>query len=291
MEKIRRLFGGLIISWKRLIVFAVIAGVYTGIMAMLPMVQGTSFHDIAMSFEWWVLFGIIIITNSASSKDAALKCFVFFLISQPLVYLVQAPFHPEGLRLFRFYPGWFLWTLLTLPMGYIGWMMKRERWWALLILAPVLLFVGFHYESFLSSTISFFPKKLLSTVFCAATMILYPLCIFKDKLLKRLGLCIALVILLVMTAVAVGNQKSFYDAILFTDGSYGVTLEESSRVSLADADMGSVSVTYDEKLGCYLVNGSFTRDGETQLILEAADGTKTVFRLVVENSSYTLVKQ
>lgn len=291
MEKIRRLFGELKLSWKRLILFAVIAGVYTGIMAMLPMVQGTSFHDIAMSFEWWVLFGIIIITNSASSKDAALKCFVFFLISQPLVYLVQAPFHPEGLGLFRFYPGWFLWTVLTLPMGYIGWMMKQEKWWALLILAPVLLFVGFHYESFLSSTISFFPKKLLSTVFCAATLILYPLCIFKDKLLKRVGLCIALVILLVMTAVAVGNQKSFYDAILFTDGSYGVTLEEGSRVSLADADMGSVYVAYDEKLGCYLVNGVFARDGETELILEAADGTKTVFRLVVENSSYTLVKQ
>lgn len=50
-------------------------------------------------------------------------------------------------------------------------------------------------------------------------------------------------------------------------------------------------ITYDEKLGCYLVNGSFTRDGETQLILEAADGTQTVFRLVVENSSYTLVQQ
>lgn len=291
MEKIRKLFGGLEILWKRLIVFAVIAGVYTGVMAMLPIAEGTSFQDIAMSFEWWVLFGIIIIVNSHSSKEAALKCFVFFLISQPLVYLVQAPFHPEGLRLFRFYPGWFLWTVLTLPMGYIGWMMKQEKWWALLILGPVLLFVGFHYESFLSSTLSFFPKKLLSTLFCAATLILYPLCIFQDKLLKRVGLCIALVILLVMSVVAVGNQKSFYDAILFTDGSYGVTLEESSRVSLADADMGSVYVTYDEKLGCYLVNGAFTRDGETELILEAADGTQTVFRLVVENSSYTLVKQ
>jgi hypothetical protein len=122
-------------------------------------------------------------------------------------------------------------------------------------------------------------------------MILYPLCIFKNRLLKRAGLCIALVILLVMSVVACGNQKSFYDAILLTDGSYGVTLEESSRVSLADEDMGSVSVAYDEKLGCYLVNGAFTRDGETQLILEAADGTQTVFRLVVENSSYTLVKQ
>jgi hypothetical protein len=55
--------------------------------------------------------------------------------------------------------------------------------------------------------------------------------------------------------------------------------------------MGNVYVAYDEKLGCYLVNAAFARDGETELILEAADGTKTVFRLVVENSSYTLVKQ
>lgn len=291
MERIRKLFGGLEISWKRLIVFAVAAGVYTGIMAMLPIVQGTSFHDIAMSFEWWVLFGIIIIMNSGSSKDAALKCFVFFLISQPLVYLVQAPFHPEGLGLFRFYPGWFLWTLLTLPMGYIGWMMKREKWWALLILAPLLLFVGFHYESFLSSAVSFFPKKLLSTVFCAATMLLYPLCIFKDKALKRVGLGIALAILLAMTVAACSNQKSFYDTILFTDGSHGVSLTESSRVSLADEEMGSVYVAYDEKLGSYLVNGSFTKDGETELTVEAADGTRTVFRLVVENSSYDLVKK
>ncbi len=31
--KIKRIFGGIDLSWKKLIIFAIIAGVYTGVMA------------------------------------------------------------------------------------------------------------------------------------------------------------------------------------------------------------------------------------------------------------------
>ena len=85
----KKLFGGIDLNWKKLIIFAIIAGVYTAIMAMLPIAKDTSFADITISFEVWILFGIFIIMNSKSAKDSALKCFVFFLISQPLVYLIQ----------------------------------------------------------------------------------------------------------------------------------------------------------------------------------------------------------
>lgn len=290
-EKLKKLFGGLEISWKGLIIFAVISGVYTGIMAMLPPVRDTSFHDIAMSFEWWVLFGILIIINSRSAKEAALKCFVFFLISQPLVYLVQAPFHPDGLRLFRYYPGWFVWTLCTLPMGCIGYYLKKQQWWGLLILTPVLVFVGFHYESFLSSTLSFFPRHLLSALFCAATMLLYPLCIFTEKKLKRAGLLIGLLLLVVMTVVATGNQKTHYETYILSSGSHGITLDESCSVSLADESCGDVEIVYDEAIGTHLVKATFSKDGETQLIVTGADGTETLFTLVVENSSFRLTPQ
>ena len=60
-------------------------------MALIPITADTSFRDIAIKFECWILFGIIIICNSKNPKDSALKCFVFFLISQPLVYLIQVP--------------------------------------------------------------------------------------------------------------------------------------------------------------------------------------------------------
>ena len=108
MKKIKKLFGEINLSWTRLIIFSVIAGVYTAIMALIPALKYTSFHDIVVSFEVWILFGIIIIMNSKSAKESALKCFIFFLISQPLVYLIQVPFSNEGFRIFRYYNYWFM---------------------------------------------------------------------------------------------------------------------------------------------------------------------------------------
>ncbi len=41
--------------------------------------------------------------------------FFFFLISQPLIYLLQVPFSSMGFELFIYYKYWFIWTLLTIP--------------------------------------------------------------------------------------------------------------------------------------------------------------------------------
>ena len=102
MEKIKKLFGGIDLSWPKIVIFAIVAGVYTALVSIFPQVVDTSLHTIAVSFEVWILFGIFIIMNSKSNMDAALKCFVFFLISQPLVYLLQVPFSSEGWGLFYY---------------------------------------------------------------------------------------------------------------------------------------------------------------------------------------------
>ena len=125
----KKLFGGLNITWKRLIIFAVFIGIYTGIMPLIPATRDTSFRDIAISFEWWILFGTLIIINSKSPLESALKCFVFFLISQPIVYLVQVPFNPLGWGIMSYYKNWILWTIATIPMGYIGHYLKKDKGW------------------------------------------------------------------------------------------------------------------------------------------------------------------
>ena len=43
MERIKKIFGGIELTWKKLIIFAIIAGAYTAIMAMLPIAKDTSF--------------------------------------------------------------------------------------------------------------------------------------------------------------------------------------------------------------------------------------------------------
>ena len=99
----RKLFSGIDLTWPKLIIAAIIAGAFTAVMALIPALQYTSFHTIAVTFEVWILFGILIIMNSRSNLDSALKCFVFFLISQPLVYLLQVPFSQLGWNLFGYY--------------------------------------------------------------------------------------------------------------------------------------------------------------------------------------------
>lgn len=86
LKNIKKLFGGIELTWKKLIIFALISAVYTALMAIIPVVRNSSFDTITTTLEVWIFIGIFIIMNSKSNKDSALKCFIFFLISQPLIY-------------------------------------------------------------------------------------------------------------------------------------------------------------------------------------------------------------
>ena len=80
----KKLFGGLKMSWPAVIIFAVIMGIYTALMAMF-VPDSNSFHDIAVTVEWWVLPAILVIVNCKKPLEAALKTFVFFLFAVPEV--------------------------------------------------------------------------------------------------------------------------------------------------------------------------------------------------------------
>ncbi len=286
---INKIFGSLNITWPRLIIWAVIAGVYTGIMALLPAAKDTSFADISITFEWWILFGILIIVNSKKALESALKCFVFFLISQPLVYLVQVPFASLGWGLFIYYKPWFIWTLLTLPMGFIGYYMRREKWWSMLILAPMLVFLGIHYMNFLREAISFFPQHLLSTLFCVATLIIYPLFIFRNRKLRTAGLVISIVILMAGAVFALSTDRSYYNTTLMTSGgSLNVEFDDTYTAYLEDDSYGDVHIVYEENISDYMINAEFAKSGNTNLILEAPDGSRRIFAVTINRSSYEI---
>lgn len=285
MDRIKKLFGGIRLTWPKLIIFAIIAGAYTALMAMLPVTKDTSFENIAVYFEAWILFGIIIIMNSDSPMDSALKCFVFFLISQPLVYLLQVPFSGLGWGIFVYYRYWFIWTLLTLPMGYIGYYMKKDRWWGLLILTPILLILGVSYSNYLGRTIYYFPHHLISALFCLVTMLIYPLCIFNDRKVKTVGLIISVAIILVMTIYTLVNRHTYSTTLMSSHGELGAVFDESYKAYLEDESFGKVEIVYNEAIEDYLLNADLVRGGKTELILEDAKGNKTVYELNIGYSS------
>lgn len=77
--------------------------------------------------EAWIFFAVIIMANCKKPLESALKTFVFFLISQPLIYLFQVPFSWMGCELFKFYFYWFKVTLCTFPGAFIGWFITKRK--------------------------------------------------------------------------------------------------------------------------------------------------------------------
>ena len=131
-------YGGLNMSWPVVIIYAVLTAVVNAVFLIIPAFKETSFYYMGVTFEAWIFFAVIIMANCRTPLDSALKTFVFFLISQPLIYLFQVPFSSMGWNLFGYYRFWVLWTIVTLPMAYVGWYIRKKNWLSVLILLPVM---------------------------------------------------------------------------------------------------------------------------------------------------------
>lgn len=103
-----KLFGGLNMTWPKVILFAAASAIVTAVFLIMPIFGDTSFNRIGVHFEAWIFFAVIIMSNCKKPLESALKAFVFFLVSQPLIYLIQVPFSSMGWSLFGYYRTWFI---------------------------------------------------------------------------------------------------------------------------------------------------------------------------------------
>ena len=195
----RRLYGNLKMSWLTVILFAVAAGVYTGGIMLVDALKDTSFQDIGISHEWWVIFAVIIVVNCEKNWEAMLKCFVFFMISQPLVYAVEVLFGPLTLnKAIHYYLIWLPMIVLTLPGGLIAYYCKKQNPLGAVILGlgnTIQALFGVYYFARAAAS---FPRHLLSGVVCFGSMLLMSFCIQKTRRYRLISLLlpVALVALL-----------------------------------------------------------------------------------------------
>ena len=288
-KAIKKLFGGIDLTWPKLILSAVAAGVLTAVIAIIPIFQNTSFITITVTFEVWILFGIIIIMNSKSNLDSALKCFVFFLISQPLVYLIQVPFSWQGWNLFGYYKFWFIWTLLCFPMGFIGYWMKKDKWWGYLILLPMIALTADSYATYFSDFQFSMPRYILISLFCACAMILYPLVIFKNRKIRTVGAAIGGAAVIVLTVICLLNPPVYSTEIMGNGEEY--KFDDSYAVYLADEGYGDVEIRYDDAFEDYMIHADFKRAGDTILTLVSPDGVKEEYDLHIERQTYEITRR
>ncbi len=252
---IKKLFGEIKMTWVKVIIFAVAAGIYTGIMALL-FPSTSSFHDIAVTFEAWVLFAIIIIVNCEKPLEAAIKTFVFFLISQPLIYLVQVPFSEMGFGLFMYYRYWFMITLLTFPGAFIGWFIKKNNILAGIILSVMLVLLVFTGTGYLDTVIYNFPGHLLSAIYCFAIVPVMIYGIFSDKKAIITASAISIAAAAITLVMTFSVQHVRMSANIFLD-------EEKYDINSS----WSVSVD-DESISSARIGKHFENAEKEQLLME-----------------------
>ena len=279
---LKKIFGGIKMTWPLLILFAVISGLVTGLIALI-VPEGNSFRQIAVTFEAWIVLAIIVVVNCERPLEAACKTFVYFLISQPLVYLVQVPFNSMGFGLFRYYyPYWFYWTIATLPGAFIAWFIKRDNWIAAIILSVALAMLIFLGTGYLRDLIRRPPKYLVSSLFCFGAVPLLILCILHKRNPRLIATGIAVLALIACLFVTFRSGANHINARMALDREeYPVTSEWSVR--LADPDNGTVSLNIGDEIISSSVSVSITDTNKSaDIILVDPEGKEYILPASIE---------
>lgn len=177
------IFEKLRMRWAAVVLFAAAAGIYTGAVMCFDILKETSFQDIGISYEWWVIFAVIVVVNCDKSWEAMLKCFVFFLISQPLVFAIQillGTLEPD-MGWYYYRSIWLPATFLTLPGGLIAHYCKKQN-----VLGAVILGIGNTIQAVLgvhyfAQMVRSFPHHLLSCAVCIASIFFMSFQIQREK--------------------------------------------------------------------------------------------------------------
>ncbi len=238
---LKKLFGGIKMTWPRLILFAAVSGLVTGLIALL-VPDGSSFRQIAVTFEAWIVLAVIVVVNCDKPLEAACKTFVYFLISQPLVYLVQVPFNRLGFGLFMYYRYWFYWTIATFPGAFIAWYIKRDDWIAAVILSVALAALIFLGTGYLRDLISRPPKFLLAALFCFGSVPVLILCVLhkRNPRLIAAGLAVLALTAFLFYQFRNGISGGYNVSIGLDPEAYPVTEEWTAEME--DPDNGTVTL-------------------------------------------------
>lgn len=201
----KRLFRETNMTWKLVIILAVISAIFSAAMLTIPATKDTSLAYIGIYPDAWFVLAILIIMNCKSAKEAAIKTFVFFLISQPLIYLLQVPFSYLGWRIFMYYPRWFVATILTLPGAAVAYLVKKQNWLSVAILSVATGYLSLASANYTRRCLRNFPSGIVGAIFCMASAIVLALALF-DKKKHKIA---AIVIIALAYAAAFVSGVSF----------------------------------------------------------------------------------
>lgn len=253
-----RLFTELPMTWPRVIVFAVVVAVITAALNLVPALKDTSATDVAVSYEWWLLFGVIVATNCERPVEAGLKTFVFFLVSQPLIYLIEMPF--LGPSVWSYLPYWLGATVACLPAGMLANKM-RERG----VLGTIALIMALAMLAFLAGDYGWkawylFPRHLVTALFILVEMVALAIEFSRPGRARVAMLAVTAVLLVAAVVYQLWGYPASSSAAVLPEGTWTATLDgpgsaeiEGDQLSYSSNTVGSGTVTCTDANGRTIV--------------------------------------
>ncbi len=169
-------------------------------------------------------------------------------------------------------------------MGYIGYYMKKEKWWGYAILFPMILLTARSYYKYLGQFLFYMPKYCLVAIFCAGAMILYPILIFNNEKIRKVGGGIGAILVIAITAFVLTHPPVYSTEIL--GDSEENPFDDTYKVSLKDEKYGDVKIVYVKSVESYMVHANLKKAGKTVLILESPMGEKKEYDISIEYDNY-----
>lgn len=278
MKKLEHLFGGLDMNWKRLLVFALLAGAYTGLINQVPALAGTSFRDIAVSYEVWVFFAVVIAVSCRKPLEATEKVFVFFLISQAVCFLVEVPALGWS-QAYAYFRMWFVQILLTFPGGYAAYYCKKDNWPGALLCLAGAVFEAVFLTGYAAACRMAFPKHLLTVLFCLFMIFCFAFVLVKKKGFRILVLAGAAVTVCLLCVQQSRSESSISQQLPAGYDSCTLQVNDGSRVEI-DAASGTFTYYYNP-----------VRAQDNVLTFSGKDGSALVYQVVRDGSMVRLEEQ
>ena len=277
---------------------SIVIGLMVGIFMRIPFFKGTSFQDVGIYYDMWIILAIFIIFNAKSLKEAIAKCFVFFLITQPLIYFSEllidvVLYHKEFNSLFKLYfynyyikNNWLLLTFLTIPGSAIAYQVKKQNILSSLILCIATSFLAYRgISSFINLIMYGFPKHLLNSLLClffAYSLVFTLLDSKKNRLIGLLIVSVTLVVSAIFTIHSISTPAYISTFIENEDNIRFVNYD------LDNYDVASISI---EDEGYYVSVMSGNKIGNATLTLYDEDNNKYEFEIILSSRDLIINKK
>lgn len=288
-----KIFSDFKLTWPKLTISAAIIGILVAIINRIPFLENTSFQDIAIVLDVWIVFGIIIAKKSQNALDSALKCFAFFLISQPIIYFVEAVIDViNGNNLstalstyfnnYYFSGIWFRFTLLTLPGGYVAYFINKQNIASALILSVATGYLGYAgVSTLLNCFMVTYPNHIISGIFCLVAAVITIFAILKKNSHRLIAGTIT-VICAILGAIFYLNEYNTPGLI-----SIDYTLKDGTIASSCYSENEEVANVFCDESNAFTVKTS-QKHGTTTLHVFDTEGREYVYTVKSVHNDLTV---